>query len=128
MTEKKDFEAVRPVVRDMAKAARDGKMDRREFIALASVLGVGAATSYGLLGATLPGAAHAQEPKRGGVLRVGMRILDIDDPRLYDWTEKGNVARQFCEPLVRWKHRLLSFSGMLLEELGGVGRRHRSTR
>lgn len=105
--------AVRPLVKDMAKAAREGRMDRREFMALASVLGASAATASGLLGLSAT-PAQADTPKKGGVLKIGMRILDIADPRLYDWTEKGNVARQFCEPLVRWEPDF-SFTGMLAE-------------
>lgn len=45
---------------------------------------------------------------------MAMRVLDITDPRKFDWTEKGNLARQFCEPLVRWNADY-SFSGLLLK-------------
>ena len=107
-------DAVRPVVRQLAEDAKAGKMDRREFIATASVFGASAATSYGLLGLAAPGMAEAQEAKAGGTLKVGMRILELKDPRTFDWTEMGNVTRQFCEPLVRWEPDY-SFSGMLLE-------------
>ncbi|MGK7651248.1 ABC transporter substrate-binding protein [Roseovarius sp. B08] len=43
-----------------------------------------------------------------------MRVLEITDPRKYDWAEKGNLARQFCEPLVRWNADY-SFTGLLLD-------------
>ena len=97
-----------------AGEVRDGTLDRREFMALASILGVGAATASGMIGALAPSPAAAQEPKRGGVLRIGQQILDINDPRTYDWPQKSNVARQFCEPLVRWEPDG-SFSPSLLE-------------
>ncbi len=58
--------------------------------------------------------AQAQTPKRGGVLRVGQQVLAINDPRVYDWPQKSNVARQFCEPLVRWQPDG-SFTPSLLE-------------
>ena len=95
-----------------AKDAREGKLDRREFMALASIFGVGAATASSMLGLATP--AAAEEPKRGGTLRIGQQILDINDPRTYDWPQKANVARQFCEPLVRWEADG-SFSPSLLE-------------
>ncbi|MEO1331378.1 MAG: ABC transporter substrate-binding protein [Pseudomonadota bacterium] len=105
--------ALRPIVRDLADAAQSGRLDRREFMALASVFGASAATAGGLVGIA-PTSAKAQSPQRGGILKVGMRVLAIDDPRLYDWAEMGNVARQFCEPLVRWELDY-TFSGMLAE-------------
>jgi len=103
----------RPIVRRLAEQAREGRLDRREFLALASTFGAGAATAYGLLG--LPAPAAAQEtPRRGGRLRVAMRVMSIEDPRKFDWPEKANVARQFCETLVRWEPDF-TFTGQLLE-------------
>ncbi|WP_114284067.1 ABC transporter substrate-binding protein [Candidatus Halocynthiibacter alkanivorans] len=104
---------VRKIVRRMAKEVGKGGMTRREFISTASTFGASAATAYGLLGLAVPTAAQAQGMK-GGVLRVAMRVLDISDPRIYDWTDMGNIARQFCEPLVRWDMDF-SFTPMLLE-------------
>ena len=98
----------------MAAQVGAGRLDRREFMALASILGVAAPTAAGMLGALAPAPAAAQEPRRGGVLRIGQQILDINDPRTYDWPQKANVARQFCEPLVRWEPDG-SFSPSLLE-------------
>lgn len=112
MTNAKD-ENVRPIVQQLARQTREGKLDRREFLAMASTFGASAAAAYGLLGMAAP--AHADEqPQKGGVLRVACRVLDITDPRKYAWTEPGNIARQFCEPLVRWDMDY-TFKPMLLE-------------
>jgi peptide/nickel transport system substrate-binding protein len=102
----------RPKVRELVRQVRDGDISKREFIALASTFGATAAFSYGVLG--LPTPARAQDGRKGGVLKVGMRILDLRDPRTWDWTEPANVARQFMEPLVRWDLDF-SFRGMLAE-------------
>ncbi|MEM6742139.1 MAG: ABC transporter substrate-binding protein [Pseudomonadota bacterium] len=102
----------RPKVRELVRQVRDGDISKREFIALASTFGATAAFSYGVLG--LPTPAKAQDGKPGGVLKVGMRILDLRDPRTWDWTEPANVGRQFMEPLVRWDLDF-SFKGMLAE-------------
>lgn len=107
-------EEIRPIVRKLAEDTRAGKMDRREFLALASTFGASSAAAYGLLGMAAPTAAQAQEGKKGGVLRVASRVLEISDPRKFAWTEPGNVSRQFCEPLVRWDMDY-SFTPMLLE-------------
>lgn len=94
----------------LTKSNNAGDLDRREFLALASILGLSAAVGP----LCLPGAARAQTPKRGGILRVGQQILSINDPRVFDWPQKSNVARQFCEPLVRWQPDG-SFTPSLLE-------------
>jgi len=114
MTEITPQETVRPMVRKLAEDTRAGKMDRREFIALASTFGASSAAAYGLLGMAVPTPAQAQEGKKGGVLRVASRVLEITDPRKFAWTEPGNISRQFCEPLVRWASDF-SFQPMLLE-------------
>ena len=59
-------------VRALAEDARRGKMDRREFLALASIFGASTAAAYGMLGLAAPTPARADTPKKGGVLRIGM--------------------------------------------------------
>ena len=56
-------------IHDMAKQAREGKVDRREFLALATAFGASTAMAYGMLGLAVPMEAKAQEPKKGGVLK-----------------------------------------------------------
>ncbi len=96
-----------------ASEARDGRMNRREFLALASAFGATTATAYGLLGLAVPKHASAQGVK-GGVLSVSMNVRRVDDPRTFDWSEMGNVGRQFCENLVRYT-RDFTFEPWLLE-------------
>ena len=50
MTHSLPEENVRPIVRKLAEDTRAGKMDRREFIALASTFVASSAAAYGLLG------------------------------------------------------------------------------
>ena len=45
----------------MAEEAKAGKMDRREFLALASVFGASTAMAYGMLGLAVPTPAQAEE-------------------------------------------------------------------
>jgi peptide/nickel transport system substrate-binding protein len=101
-------------VKALAARTKRGEMDRREFLALASIFGASTAAAYGLIGLAAPSAAFADTPKQGGVLKVGMFVKDQKDPRTYDWPEMGNVARQFLEPLVKYT-RDFTFKPMLLE-------------
>lgn len=102
-----------PVLQQAIQDIQADKIDRREFLAIASTFGASAAFAYGVLGQPLP--AMAQEtPKQGGVLKIGMLIFDLKDPRTFDQAEMGNVARQFLEPLVRWDMDF-TFKPMLLE-------------
>lgn len=86
---------------DLAKGTMDGKMDRREFLATASLFGASTAMAYGLLGLTIPEAA-AQEPSKGGTLKVSMVVKEPKDPRISEWPEVGNALRQTLEPLVKY--------------------------
>jgi len=76
----------------------DGKMERREFLRVATLLGVSATTAYGLAG--LPAPALAQgAPRKGGTVRFGMRVQDLSNPATYSWIERANAARQVVEYL-----------------------------
>jgi peptide/nickel transport system substrate-binding protein len=87
-------------VPDLVRAAAAG-LDRREFLARVTALGVSAATAYGLLGLAAP-AARAEAGRRGGVIRIAQTVMPLGDPRLFDWPQMGNVARGVVEPLVRY--------------------------
>ena len=102
-------------IHDMAKQARDGKMDRREFLALASAFGASTAMAYGMLGLAVPMEAQAQEPKKGGVLKIAMFIKAPKDPRMADWSEIANSQRQSLEPLVKYTSKY-TFEPYLLEK------------
>ena len=98
----------------IAEEARAGRVDRREFLALASAFGASTAFAYGMLGLAAPSKALADEPKKGGTLHVAMSVKAQKDPRTYDWTEMANVTRTWLEPLVRYTHQF-TFEPVLLE-------------
>ena len=92
---------------------RAGKLDRREFLARASALGVTAVAAYGMLGLPLP--AYAQTaPKAGGTLRMAMETRAGKDPRTWDWTELANFARGWLDYLVEYQTDG-TIRGMLVE-------------
>ncbi len=107
-------EAVPGHIHDMAELVKAGKVDRREFLALASAFGASTAMAYSMIGLAAPTPAMAQEPKKGGVLKVAMPIKDPKDPRTADWSEIANAQRQTLEPLVKYT-RDFTFEPYLLE-------------
>lgn len=108
-----DGRPLHPAIAPMAAAVRAGRMDRREFLALATSFGAAANAAWAMLGAARPARAQAT-PRRGGVLRQSMNVLAVGDPRRFDWSEMANVARQSIEPLVRYG-RDYSFEPWLLQ-------------
>lgn len=99
---------------NMAKSVRENGMDRREFLALATAFGASTALAYSMIGLAAPTQAVAQEPKKGGVIKVAMPVKDPKDPRTADWSEIANAQRQSLEPLVKYT-RDFTFEPYLLE-------------
>jgi peptide/nickel transport system substrate-binding protein len=97
-----------------AREVIEGKLDRREFLARATGLGVSAAAAYGLIGLAAPAAQAATEMKSGGTLRVQMEVRPLKDPRTYDWSQMANQTRGTNEYLVEYNNDG-SIRGMLLE-------------
>ncbi|CAM5533601.1 Dipeptide-binding protein DppE [Mycolicibacterium aubagnense] len=102
------------VITQMAEMATANTMDRREFLTIASTMGLSAAAAYGLLGLSAPASAQAQSPRKGGVLKVGMLVKPLKDPRTFDWGEMGNLGRQMLEPFVKYTADF-TFEPVLLE-------------
>ena len=101
-------------IEKMAEGVKSGGVDRREFLAMASVFGASTAMAYSMIGLAAPTPALAQEPKKGGVLKVAMSIRAPKQPRLADWTEISNTMRQQLEALV-WYTPEYTFEPYLLE-------------
>jgi peptide/nickel transport system substrate-binding protein len=111
---KSNGDRVPHAIEAMAEETRAGRVDRREFLALASAFGASTAFAYGMIGLAAPTKALADEPKKGGTLHVAMSVKAQKDPRTYDWTEMANITRTWLEPLVRYTHQF-TFEPVLLE-------------
>lgn len=80
---------------------REGKLSRRDFLRDSTMLGLSATTAFSIAGLTLPSQARAQDLPKGGILRMGMRVLDISNPHAIAFDEGGTAIRPVCDYLVR---------------------------
>lgn len=117
---------VHPAVPEMQEQLRQGRISRREFLRVATLLGVSAPVAYVMAAcgstpvqpgtaATAASAAGATEAtaapaaataataaggiKRGGVLRVGIQVPAVDHPARFSWVFDSNEFRQVYEYL-----------------------------
>ena len=113
MTFETNTRTVHPAAEMYAKEYRAGLMDRREFLARATGMGVSAAAAYGMIGLTQPAEASGHI-RQGGTLRVQMDVRELKDTVSYDWSEIANVTRGYLEYLVQYNSDG-TFQPMLLE-------------
>lgn len=90
-----------------------GTLDRREFLGRATALGMTSIAALSVVGAAAPVKA-ATPAKMGGTLRIQQSVRAMQEPRLYDWSELGNVTRGFLEYLVKYTAQG-TFEPVLLE-------------
>ena len=98
--DRQSMQRVHSAIPKLAKELEEGKVSRREFLRVSTLLGLSATTAYAMAGLTAPRAQAQEGVREGGVLRCSMNIKDGADPAVYDWSEEGNAARQVIEPLV----------------------------
>lgn len=95
---------IHPAILDWQSDFRRGKLTRREFLRLATLLGASLATATLLAGCD-PAANPTPAPQvalpvsRGGTMRIGTAIQPIDHPARLSWIEASNQVRQVAEYL-----------------------------
>jgi len=87
-----------PIVKRAGREFADGKLDRREFLRVATLLGVAAPIAFGMAGLPIPARAQTAT-KKGGTVRLGSRVHDLKSPHTYSWVEAANGARQCLDYL-----------------------------
>jgi peptide/nickel transport system substrate-binding protein len=114
---KKQMAKVHPYIPEAHDLFTQGRISRRDFLRLSTLLGLsaGAALVAAQCGApTQPAApaggeeeaapAEEEKPaaggiKRGGTLTIGMQLQKITHPAQFSWVQQANVARQVADYL-----------------------------
>ncbi|RWX62454.1 diguanylate cyclase, partial [Mesorhizobium sp. M2A.F.Ca.ET.039.01.1.1] len=74
---KSNGDRVPAVIESYAAEVKKGGMDRREFLAMASVMGASTALAYSMAGIEPAKAAAPLPGKKGGILKMQMIIKDM---------------------------------------------------
>src|SRR5690606_258016 len=101
---KSDQRRIHPYIPELVQQFEARRVDRREFLRTATLLGLSASAAYGIVGRVLgesaiPRARAQGTPKQGGVFRVGMEVQKMEDPATYAWTQMSNQTRHIAEYL-----------------------------
>ncbi len=75
-----------------------GKLDRREFLRISTLLGMSAGAAYALVGMQDPFGKPAKAAM-GGTVRISMRVQPIDSPHTYSWIQDSMMSRNVIEYL-----------------------------
>ena len=117
-----DKETIHPYVKQAQDRLAEGRIGRREFLRLASLMGTSASAAWVLAACGAPAATPAAEAtaapavattapavattapavatiKRGGVLKVGFGLQGLDHPARMSWTQGADVLRTQFEYL-----------------------------
>jgi peptide/nickel transport system substrate-binding protein len=99
-----DDRRVHPYIPELVAQLEARRVDRREFLRTATLLGMSAPAAYGIVGRVLgesaiPRARAQGTPKHGGIFRVGMQVQKMEDPATYSWVEMSNQTRHTVEYL-----------------------------
>ena len=116
---------IHPAALEGQEQLRQGRISRREFLRLATLVGVSLPAAK-VLAACAPAAtatpAATSAPatsaptggiKRGGVLRVAMQLQAVTDPVLFSWVEAPNSFRHVFEYLTETDNQNITHPYML---------------
>jgi len=73
----------------------EGRIGRRDFIRLSTLLGLSAGTAFRIAG--MPAPARAEDIPMGGTIRIAMGVQEVTNPATFAWVQPSNVCRGVCE-------------------------------
>ncbi len=89
--------SIHPAIQDLKIDMDKGKISRREFLRISTLLGLSAASAFQLAGWTFPSKAFASTPQRGGILKIANPCQKIGHPNALHFGAASNVIRQVNE-------------------------------
>ncbi len=95
-----DLERIHGSLPKLVRQLEDGRLERREFLRLSTLLGLSATAAYALAGIPEP-VAPAEAGPAGGTVRFSMRVARIDNPAATSTDYCANIVRQVCDYLTR---------------------------
>jgi peptide/nickel transport system substrate-binding protein len=97
--DKTDLGKTHVALPELVGQLKEGKLERREFLRLSTLLGLSSTAAYALAGLAEPiEEAHAAT---GGTVRISMRVIKIESPPIYNYIYDSNICRQVCDYLTR---------------------------
>jgi peptide/nickel transport system substrate-binding protein len=88
-----------PHIDTLKRQLSEGQIGRREFLRMATLLGLSATAAYAFVGEPFGAPARAAMPQ-GGTVRLGNRLKEIKNPATYSWgVFDSNISRQVAEYL-----------------------------
>lgn len=114
---KKQMEKIHPYIPEAYEKLEQGRVSRRDFLRISTLLGMSAGTATLLAACGSPAGnsgsntannttaddtvadAPAGGIRRGGTLRKSMQLQLLDHPARLSWVEGANIVRQICEYL-----------------------------
>ena len=95
-----DLERIHSGLPRLVAEMKAGRLERRGFLRLSTLLGLSASAAYALAGLPEP-IAPAEAATTGGTVRFSMRVVKISDPATFSWVYDSNIVRQVCDYLTR---------------------------
>lgn len=92
-------ENVHPAIFELKEDLAKGKLSRREFLRLATLLGMSAAVASQLAGLAWPRKALAAQIQRGGTMKIAAPVQKVTHPAQFSWVSMTNQMRQVAEYL-----------------------------
>jgi peptide/nickel transport system substrate-binding protein len=115
---------IHPLVVKAQEQLIEGRISRREFLRTSTLLGVSASAAYVMAACGAPAATTEAPPaateapasgiKRGGKIRVGIRVPAVDHPARFSWVFDSNEFRHVFEYLTETGNDNIT-RGLLLE-------------
>lgn len=107
---KKQMESIHPYIPEAHSLYEQGRISRRDFMRMATLLGMGAVAAACAAPAATPQATTAPAGataapsadlviKRGGTFTRAMELQLLEHPARFSWVQQANVARQVAEYL-----------------------------